>query len=789
MAILMLASCTVVKQYPKNKPFVFKNEVNVSGQISKDEKNRLQLELVNYWADSLKVKMVSQFGVRTVIRNPSVFDSAALNPTFGFMRSFLNSQGYYNLQLNDSIHYDTVKNQVRTTVIMNVDLGKHLTIDSLAFNFSDTALNRIANENPSDAKLKSSLRYTKQVIASELDRLVLLFRKNGYYNLTREDLVAIVDTTDVSLLEITLDPFEQARLIAEATERRRLNPTVDVTIEERNRAEIFKKFYVGDVTYYPQARINDIPDSLMRMDYNIVFKRQNITSKQNTPFIHFRPLSEHTYLRKGNLYSEERYFKTINAFSQMGPWNQVDVRIEERKDTLQTIVPADSLHPEIIRIDSVSRLDFNFFLTPAQKYSLSTDLEVSRNSGTILNGNLLGIANNITLRNRNVWREAVQSSSTIRNGIELSLSSRPALQTFQSSVSHTINIPRFIAPGQTKRIKRLDAYKTFINFSAAYTERRNFFRLRSLVGAWGYEWKKKNNIWIYRPLNIELNSLDVLPGLDSAFVKNPFLRTAFNTGYVVSQTLTYNTTFNGSKPNVSNYIRLSGEEAGGLMGLFTGLSDKIYRYLKAEGEFRQLRTFRKNALAYRLFAGIGYNYGNDPTIGQSLPFFKQFVAGGPNSMRAWPLRQLGLGSSLSSDTSSTFKDRYGDIQLEANIEYRFPIATISSVKIGSAIFTDMGNIWNLKNIVVNPNSKLTWNRFLRDIAIGVGTGLRLDFNYFLIRFDFAYKVKDPARIKNNGWVDINDFEWRNTEFEIENANGTLLRRNNYAFQLGIGLPF
>ncbi len=789
MAIMLFASCTVVKQYPKNEPFVFNNKINVTGSISKDEKKRLELELNNYWDDSLKVKTVSQFGVRTVIKNPSVFDSSDIKPTLAFMRSFLNSQGYYNTQISDSIFFDTVKNQVRTTVIMDVSLGKRLSIDSVSHDFRNSGLDSLVATAEKETLLKKGKSYSKQLIASELDRLVTLFRKNGYYRLNREDLVAVVDTTDVALLEITLDPFEQARQIAEATERRRMNPTVDVEIRERDTTEDFSNYYIGHIFFYPQTRINDIPDSLMEKNFSIEYTHNNKTSKQNAPFIHFRPLDEHTYLRQDTLYNEERYFKTVNAFSQLGAWNQVDVRVREVEDTLQILVPGDSLAPAHVVVDSANFLNFHFFLTPAQKYSISTDLEVSRNSGTILNGNLLGIANNITLRNRNVWREAIQSSTVIRNGIELSLANNTPLQTFQSSFSQTYSIPRFIAPWQVNRIKRLDAYKTVVGLSAAYTERRNFFRLRSLIGSWGYEWKKKSNIWIYRPLNIELNSLDVLRGLDTAFVKNPFLRTAFNTGYIVSQILTYNTTFPGGKPNVSNYIRLSGEEAGGLAGLFKGLNDKIFRYLKGEGEFRQLRTFRKTALAYRLFGGIGYNYSDDPKIGQSLPFFKQFVAGGPNSMRAWPLRQLGLGSSLISDTSTIFKDRYGDIQLEANIEYRFPLATISSVKIGSAIFTDIGNIWNLKNSVANPNSTLTWNRFLRDIAIGVGTGLRFDFNYFLVRFDFAYKVKDPARIKNNGWVDLSDFEWRNKEFEIEGADGTVLKRNNYAFQLGIGLPF
>ena len=226
-----------------------------------------------------------------------------------------------------------------------------------------------------------------------------------------------------------------------------------------------------------------------------------------------------------------------------------------------------------------------------------------------------------------------------------------------------------------------------------------------------------------------------------------------------------------------------------MLGRIKSLGNKIYQYTKGEAEFRQSIKFRKTELAYRFFGGIGYNYSNDPNIGRSLPFFKQFVAGGPNSMRAWPLRQLGLGSSLVSDTSVIFRDRFGDIQMEANIEYRFPLATISTVKINSAFFLDMGNIWNLRSNVGNPNSKLEWRRFARDIAIAAGTGLRFDFNYFLIRFDFAYKAKDPTRKYNYGWMKIRDFEWRNKEFQIRDDNGRLLRRNNYAFQLGIGLPF
>jgi outer membrane protein assembly factor BamA len=207
--------------------------------------------------------------------------------------------------------------------------------------------------------------------------------------------------------------------------------------------------------------------------------------------------------------------------------------------------------------------------------------------------------------------------------------------------------------------------------------------------------------------------------------------------------------------------------------------------VKAEAEFRQQVQFRKTGLAYRLFSGAGYNYGSDPVIGQSLPFFKQFVAGGPNSMRAWPVRQLGLGSSLLSDTSNIFRDRYGDIQLEANIEYRFPLFALSAVKINSAFFIDAGNLWNFRyNAADMGRSQFQLKKFFTDIAIAAGTGLRFDFNYFLLRLDFGYKVKDPARVSNNGWMSIKDFEWVNREFDIAR-----LKRKNFAWQLGIGLPF
>lgn len=771
--IILLASCTVVKNYPANKPFVFKNKINVTGPVSKDEKNKLQAELYNYWDDSLKVNSILQFGVRTVIKNPSVFDSAGINRSIVFMNSFLQAQGYYNTAITPVTPIiDSVGDQFRTTIQMNVDVNRNLKIDSISYESLVTPeLRKLAEEHKKESLLRKNKPFTQTLISSELERLVILFRKNGFFKLSRENLYAEVDTTDAALLELTLDPFEQAKKISESISKRKEAPTINISIKQEVSADSnsFKKYYVGKIFYYPQTSITQTPDSLIKKNFPLVTNQQEFTLKQETPMVVLRPLREHTYLNEGTIYNEANYYKTVNAMSQLGPWNQVDVRTTTRTDT-------------------ANMLDFHFFLTPASKYSFGYDFEVSRNSGSIYTSNLLGITNVLTLRNRNVGKQAIQSSTNVRAGVELGFGDSALLQTIQASVSQTWSIPRFLTPWRIKGVKELDDYKTVININASYTDRRNFFRLRSAVGSFGYEWKKNNHVWLYRPINIELYSLDTLPGLRTAFERNPFLRTAFNTGYVVSQNLTYSITFQGRNPNITNNLRISAEEAGGLLGRFPKLRNKIYQYLKAESEFRQVTQWRKTSFAYRFFGGIGYNYSDDPVIGQSLPFFKQFAAGGPYSMRAWGLRQLGLGSSLVSDTSTSFRDRFGDIQLEADFEYRFPITTIGGVKVNSAFFTDMGNIWNLKNSVDNPDSKLTFDRFWHDIAIAAGTGLRFDFNYFLIRFDFAYKVKDPARRENNGWMSLRKFEWRNHEFDKDN-NGKELKRNNFAIQLGIGLPF
>ena len=764
VVVLLFASCATVRNYQPNKPFVFDNKVILDGNFPKDEKKRLTIDLMNYWDDSLKAPKLQKLFLWSTIKNPPAFDSTNIGRTKKFMNSYLNSNGYYYTVFKDSIpKYDTVNNQIRVTVYMIINAGKNISIDSAVYALNDSNMQKLALLNFNKTLLKKGTPFNKEVINSEKDRITDVFRNNGYYKFSKDDIFAEADTTDNKLLRLTLDPFEQAKLLGEAAKSRKENPRWDIMIKQKPVIDSSKleKYYIRKVFYYPETKPTDFPDILIIKNELKLQSRNDITMFYLDGKFKMRTLREHTYFKKGNLYNESLYYKTINSFSKMGAWQQVDSRI---------------------MVSAKDSLDFHFFLIPAPKQNYSIDFEVSRNTGDITSGEMLGVSTSFSYRNRNVWKRAIQSVTTFRVGVELNpkFSVDSLIQTKQFSLSQSYIFPKLIVPFPKWRyLNTLENKKTILAGSASYTDRKDVYVLKSLITNWGYEWGKSNFTWLFKPLNIELYKVDTLPGLIDLFVSNPFLRNSFRNGNVVGSSISVIKTINSVRdPNATHLIRLAVEESGTLLSLFKDLNDQIFRYVKTEAEYRYVYKFRKTQLATRIFSGVAL-----PKAGQVMPAFKQYFEGGPNSMRAWGLRQLGLGSSITSDTSkSSYTDRFGDLSLEGNIEYRFTLWNFGSVKIASALYADIGNVWSLKKDPANPNAEINLARFGKDLAIGVGSGLRLDATYFLLRLDFAYKVKDPARQTNNGWMDFPNFQLKE-----KRINGVEI--SNLVFQFGIGLPF
>lgn len=797
--MLLIFNRTKVKNPPLNKPFIYNTKIIVNGNITKDEKKRLTVDLDNYWDDSLKVAKLQKAYFFYTIKDPAVFDSNNIIRTKRIMNAYLNSKGYYYASFKDSVpKFDTLKgslglwnlilnshktlsNQIRASVIMTINTGKSITINSIAYDLvdslhnspKDTVLQELTLQNKHASLLKNGLPYTKEIISNELDRLVNLYRQNGYYKFTRDNIYALVDTTDQKLLTITFDPFEQAKLVLEAAKNRRENPQWNISLKQRANNDSLKlnRFYINKIHYYPETGLTDISDSLI---YQNNFKKQYPRTNKNSILYYtegkfkIKPLLEHTTLIKhDSLYNESRYFKSINALSQIGAWQQVDGKV--------VTTAKDSL-------------DLYFFLVPAPKQNFTVNLETSINTGgDIATGsNLYGLSTNFSYLNRNIWKQAAQSLTSLRAGIEINTQKIKADtgRSFQLSLSQSYSFPKFIVPiSRWAYLNKFENKQTIITANASYTDRKYYYLLRNLSANLGYQGVKDNILVLFKPLNVELYKVDTLDGLINLFRDNPFLRNSFRDGNVVGANLSLSRVFNRKldnkqQPRESHFVRLALEESG-ILFPFINLGNKVFDYVKLESDYRFVHKYRKSELASRFYIGTII-----PKAGESTPIVKQFFLGGPNSMRAWGMRQLGLGSSITSDTSTSgYTDRYGDFAMEGNLEYRFNIWDFGFVKIGSAFYTDIGNLWSIRKDPANVNGEISLPRFGKDLAIGVGTGLRFDLSsYLIIRLDFAYKVKDPARQSNNGWMSLKNFNWTDIR-----QNGQQIQ--NCAFQFGIGLPF
>ena len=246
---------------------------------------------------------------------------------------------------------------------------------------------------------------------------------------------------------------------------------------------------------------------------------------------------------------------------------------------------------------------------------------------------------------------------------------------------------------------------------------------------------------------------------------------------------------------VPTKIRLVSEESGLTWGALPVLNKYKRRFVKLDVEYKYAVNYVKTGLLLRGFVGIGVPIFKD----SALPFFKQFFGGGTNSMRGWPVRGIGRGSqALPPYKQIVFNDRTGDLQLEANIEYRYHIATIipNLLTLKGAVFADIGNIWNFKNSSPGgstDSAQFKFKNLYKEIGLSAGTGFRLDFNYVVLRFDFGFRFKRPElSYINSGWkappIGFDDF-LKKIFTKGQDDEYRKWRYENFNFTVGIGVPF
>ena len=339
--------------------------------------------------------------------------------------------------------------------------------------------------------------------------------------------------------------------------------------------------------------------------------------------------------------------------------------------------------------------------------------------------------------------------------------------------------PRFLSPIKLHRF--VSEYQPRTLLSTGYNVQiRPLYSRYIGLATFGYNWKTTNTIeHVLTPLN--LNIVKVLPtdifALLLDFETNQRIKDQYTDHLILG--LNYSFIFNNQNIKKSTndffYFKFDVETSGNLLSLFDNtdimsMSDDYYeimgirysQFFKYQFDFRFYHYFNsKHTFAMRFMYGQGIAYGNSIDI----PFERSFYAGGTNGMRGWRFRGLGPGE---------FKNEYGldiehigDLQLETNFEYRFPIYGF----VKGALFSDMGNIWTLSNNEAFPGGQFKFDKFYKQIAVDAGFGLRFDFSFFLIRLDVAAPLCDPAYDEGERWR-ISKLQW-----------------SDVVWNFGIGYPF
>lgn len=788
MVCLLLNACSNTRYLQQDQTLLTKTNVVIEGTLSSSEKSDLKSDLSSkslmlqqpnskLLGSRLKVWLYNQksyekksnwfWNLILAERNleaPVIYDSVRTAESVSRMVSYLNNQGYFYATVDHKV--DT-RNR-KTDVTYEVTTGKNFVIKKINYDIPDTALRQIVREGEKFSLLKVNEPYKAENLNGERERLTRLIRDAGYFKFNRDLITFTVDTLNKSLFIDPLNPFSSMPSVLSADQK----PTMEVDVVIRNpedsATDLTKLFYLHDIFIYPDFSPNgNVFDTTYK-----TFSGRILTVKYHEDIIRPRVLARAIQLRKNERYSIQNYNNTVNRLYDLNLWQFVTVQYRERTDTVQ-------------------KLDAYVLLTPRKKQELSANIDV-----TTSNDYLVGSGVTLGYRHYNVSRSANELHITLKGGLEVARNDRFDLQAREYGVNADLVLPRFMLPFRLRQNYRSTA-RTRISAGWSNLTRIRKFDIRQLTASLGYEWNESlYKRWIVKPFMLNYVGVALTKEFqDSVVTPNPYLRRSFEPAFIGGEGITY--TFSNNDifhKRQNSYFRINFEESGlwlkGINGLTNWVTSgresletlstvNISQFLRLELDYRHYWNYSKSSVATRAYAGVGIPYGQSDV----LPYIRQFTSGGPNSLRAWRLRTLGPGSFR--DTSSIaeiFPDQTGDLKLEGNVEYRFDLFRLfgGSMNLKGATFLDFGNIWMLKQDTLRAGADFRFDNLYNDLAIGTGAGLRLDFTYFLIRFDWGIPLKKPYPTEKNksGWFlnqwTLGDVRWR---------------RENIIWNIAIGYPF
>lgn len=723
---LFLYSCGVNKFIPQDEYLYTGADLKVETQsdsikLPKDIKDELE-ELLRPVPNSKFLGM--RLGLRSYYRaqrENAGFMNKFFNKKFGeppvylsdvnsqkteqLINNRLENRGFYR---NITTSSSTKKNKT-ASMDYTVEINEPYRIASYSL-LSDSSLvyNEIEESLPKSL-ITNGKRFDLNLFKSERERIDDYMKSKGFYNFNDDFIIFQADTNRYKgkKLDLYLKLKEQTPYAAKVP------------------------YKLNSISVHSNYSVESDKEDLDTVQY------QGISYIQSGDF--FRPdrLAPFILFEKDQYYNPLTSKYTSNRLSKIGVYKYTSIRYDEVKPP--------------VKGDSVALLDATILLSPLNKHALRAELQANTKSN-----NFVGPALALTYTNRNLFRGGEIFNTTARFGFEQQIGGEgegSGSRSLQLGLKTDLIFPRILFPWKLDFGFDYEVPKTKISTAIEYLNRQDLYRSISILAGFGYSWNA--NRFVYHeliPIGFNYSSLsNTSAAFDELLEQNPYLRNSFEQKFIagLNYSFVYNQV-NDLQKKAPIYFAANVEVAGNALSLLSGqanengtekiLGMEYAQFVRTDIDFRfQYRLDQNQALVARLFGGVGYAYGNSI----SMPYSKQYFSGGPFSVRAFRIRSLGPGTyqvdqSNSEQTSTSYIDQTGDVRLEANLEYRFPIMSF----VRGALFADAGNVWLLKRNPALPGGEIS-SGFMKELGIGVGAGLRVDVQGFVIRFDLAAPVHKP----------------------------------------------
>lgn len=658
------------------------------------------------WSGKNADKGINKF-LRKIGTAPVVYQPSQVEASVENINRHLEYLGYYGSDVRSEVRV----NGKRVTVTYSVTLGRRYRIGNVSFAVPDGEFKEDFYADTAAVSIRPGDFLSEDALEKETERAASMFRRKGYFGFTKNYFSFEADT---------LARRDTADLLMTVKEYTR-NQTAEY-------ARPHRKYFFGDVSisYDNDLKFND------------------------------RVLKNICTIRPGAMYDEREVNTTYSRLSALRLFSGVNVALNPRDSGI---------------------VDCDISLTKSRTQGFKVNLEGSTNST-----GLIGISPQVSYYHKNIFHGGQWLNLGFLGNFQFKYDDR-SVKSNEFGVSAGLSFPEFL--GLPNSIfKGPSVPRTEINASYNYQNRPEYTR-NMISTSYGYSGSLRNGKFFYQfyPIQakiVRLTNLD--PNFYTTLSGNPFMRDAYQNHFDVGSGLVaYYTTSTALVPKETyEYARLQLDASGNVLSLFNkAMKSDEYgsrliwntpysQYIRTELTLGKTFVFGKNggqALAIRLLGGVGYAYGNSSTI----PFEKQFYSGGANSMRGWQARSLGPGNSKA-DTTFVIPSQTGDVKLEANLEYRFPMFW----KLCGAVFTDVGNIWTLKETDGDDGSHTHFDlkNLAASLAADWGIGLRVDLNFLILRLDMGMKVYDPS---------LDTARWR--------SPSQWLKKDGYTLHFGVGYPF